>query len=454
MQAGIFRSIRSSSIGQREFSPGVASPLLGDRPYPIDINDLDGHPFTTPVHGKFDLGAYAETICSMVSMAADRRPLPALPLFRLTVVLAGRHHIGSGTVQAMIIRSRPQNRTLLALGISLFVASDLAQADTFFCVDTAQKLQNALTDASDGGMHSGERNFIRLVTGTYNTTDTAGNITFHYDSTNAVGSLDISGGWTAGCIGTIRNAAASTVLDGNHTTQVMRLGSATTDIDVVGITLQNGETGSAGAGLAINTGAGRNGTVSVARTIIRNNHTTFQYGGIAVHSGGVGEITLFGNNLVTGNSADQEGGAGFLGSNGSTQIVQNTVYGNTTAASGGTGGLSLGGTGSFSVDNNIFRNNSNVGLYLATSNAGLYYDDYGLLGGTAPQQNVGALNVSPKFVDAAGGDFHLAGDSALLGISPLLTGTFDLEGHPSPTGGEMDLGAYEETIFIAGFDGG
>jgi hypothetical protein len=82
-------------------------------------------------------------------------------------------------MQTMTIRSRPQNRRLVALGISLFVASDLAQADTFFCVDTAQKLQNALTDASDGGMHSGERNFIRVVTGTYKTTDTAGNNTFY-----------------------------------------------------------------------------------------------------------------------------------------------------------------------------------------------------------------------------------------------------------------------------------
>jgi hypothetical protein len=55
----------------------------------------------------------------------------------------------------------------------------------------------------------------------------------------------------------------------------MRLGSATTPIDVVGVTLQNGETGSPGGGLSINIRDGRNGIVDVADTIMRNNHTTF-----------------------------------------------------------------------------------------------------------------------------------------------------------------------------------
>jgi hypothetical protein len=74
------------------------------------------------------------------------------------------------------------------------------------------------------------------------------------------------------------------------------------------------------------------------------------------------------------------------------------------------------------------------------------------LGGTPPLQNVGALMVSPQFVNAAGGNFHLAGDSPLLGIAPPLD-TYDLEGHHSPAGGKMDLGAYEETIFVDRFDG-
>ena len=50
--------------------------------------------------------------------------------------------------------------------------------------------------------------------------------------------------------------------------------------------------------------------------------------------------------------------------------------------------------------------------------------------------------------------FHLAGDSPLLGASPIITHTIDLDGNPATTAGKIDMGAYEETIFIDGFDGG
>ena len=88
-----------------------------------------------------------------------------------------------------------------------------------------------------------------------------------------------------------------------------------------------------------------------------------------------------------------------------------------------------------------------------TSIAGLYYNDYGTRGGMTPQNEVGTLMANPQFVDAPGGNFHLAGNSPLLGVSPLLSDTLDLDGNPSPQGGKMDLGAYEETVFADGFDG-
>ena len=300
-------------------------------------------------------------------------------------------------------------------------------------------------------LHNGERNFVRIVSGLYKTTDTTGSTAFHYTSTNANGILDVSGGWATGCV-TFTNSAALTVLDGNHSTQVMALGSATTSISVEEITIQNAETFKAGAGLALNSGPGQNAHASVSDTIIRNNHSTYIGGGIYLHSGDAGYLTNFADNLITGNSGDDDGGAGFVDSEGPAKIYQNTVFGNTTPAVGGTGGLGCSGAGSFYIDNNIFRNNTNYGLYLNAS-AGLYYNDYGTLGGTPPNFNVGALMVSPQFVNAAGGNFHLAGDSPLLGIAPPLD-TYDLEKHRSPASGKMDLGAYEETIFIDGLDGG
>jgi hypothetical protein len=61
--------------------------------------------------------------------------------------------------------------------------------------------------------------------------------------------------------------------------------------------------------------------------------------------------------------------------------------------------------------------------------------------------------VAPKFVNANGGDFHLAGDSPLLGASPLFYASTDPDGNSYPRHGKGDLGAYAETIFVDGLDG-
>ena len=93
-------------------------------------------------------------------------------------------------------------------------------------------------------------------------------------------------------------------------------------------------------------------------------------------------------------------------------------------------------------------------IFLGNSGAILSHNDYGTRGGATPASEISNLSVNPKFVDAAGGDFHLAGDSPLLGYG-LPQGTItDLDGNPYPVSGKIDLGAYAETIFIDGFDGG
>ena len=93
------------------------------------------------------------------------------------------------------------------------------------------------------------------------------------------------------------------------------------------------------------------------------------------------------------------------------------------------------------------------GLYLGSSNADVEYNDYGSLGGSIPDTSQGNLSVAPKFVNANGADFHLAGDSPLLGASALFYGTTDLDGNAYPRRGKSDLGAYEETIFVDGLEG-
>ncbi len=83
----------------------------------------------------------------------------------------------------------------------------------------------------------------------------------------------------------------------------------------------------------------------------------------------------------------------------------------------------------------------------------LAYNDIGTLTGVAPVSVMGDVSVAPLFVNAGNGDFHLKGNSPLLALSPLPEGNNDLDGFTYPAHGKVDVGAYEETIFIDGLDG-
>ena len=343
-----------------------------------------------------------------------------------------------------------------ALGCTLLMACGYAQAHVF-CVSTATQLQGALTDASDGGMYNGEDNNVLVVQGTYVVGSATGNGPFHYHSTASVGEMNLRGGYDAGCAIQTRKASL-TVLDGNHIAQVLSIRSSTANISVVNFTIQNGETSQVGAGLAVNFVSGDNSGAVIQGNFIRNNHTTGQAGGLFVIGGASGLRFLYvQNDLITGNSADSGFGAGkVIGPGGDTDFDNCTVTQNTTTLAGGSGGLYYDGSGSPLpyVANSIFWNNTNAGIYLANSNVHMDYNDYGTLGGAVPVASIGNLSVNPRFVDAAGGDFHLAGDSPLLGKSPELYGNIDPDGNQGPAGGKMDMGAYNETIFIDGLEGG
>ena len=336
---------------------------------------------------------------------------------------------------------------------ALLVEGGYAKAHEF-CVSTATELQGALTDASDGGMYNGEDNYVLVVPGTYLVGSATGNGPFHYHSSASSGELNILGGFDAQCFTQTRKASL-TVLDGNHSAQVLSIRSSTANVSVINFTIQNGETSQVGAGLAVNFVAGDNSGAFIQGNSIRNNHTTGQAGGLFVITGGQHELYVQ-NNVITGNSADSGYGAGkVIGSGGDTDFDNCTVSRNTTTLAGGSGGLYFDGSGSPLpyVDNSIFWNNTNAGLYLASSSVHMEYNDYGTLGGAVPITSVGNVSVNPGFVDAAGDDFHLAGDSPLLGTSPELFNGVDPDGNHGPAGGKTDIGAYNETIFKDEFDG-
>lgn len=341
-----------------------------------------------------------------------------------------------------------------ALGGALLLASACAGAHTF-CVSTAVELQNALDDSGNGGTYNGENNFIYIVKGTYKVGPATGGQAFHYQSTAATGQILLYGGYNAACTVQTKKAAL-TVLDGNGIAQVLTIHRSATNVVVSNLTIQNGETTLAGGGLVVNDHAGDNSGADLDDLIIRNNHTTDNAGGLLVFANGNGNDLYLKNNVITGNSADGDFGAGeVIGNTSVSSLYNNTVARNSAASAGSTGGLYYGGAASnVYIGNNIFWNNTTCGLRLGSSLSKLFYNDVGTICGFAPYfGSTGNVAVSPDFVDAVGGNFHLAGTSPLIGAVPTSYSSTDPEGNVSAVGGAMDMGAYYETIFTDGVEG-
>jgi hypothetical protein len=64
--------------------------------------------------------------------------------------------------------------------------------------------------------------------------------------------------------------------------------------------------------------------------------------------------------------------------------------------------------------------------------------------GTAPPGANNLMNVDPRFVNAAAGDFHLvAGSPAIDAADPAATEASDYDGTTRPQGAGRDIGAFE-----------
>jgi hypothetical protein len=335
-----------------------------------------------------------------------------------------------------------------ALAACALIATTNAGAHEF-CVSNAADLEAALAASSDGGAFAGENSDIGLLPGTYMTSGGP----FHY--TNATRGLTIIGGYDAGCVNRLDDPTLS-VLDGGHATPVLDLHSQGGAIEVDWVTIQNGETTGAGAGIYLEGTSGQ--VTGVSNVIIQNNHAVDTAGGIyaTVGNNASNDVLFVESSLIVGNSADNGSSAGVLIVHGAgATIAGNTVSLNTTTLANGIGGLTFSGnaTCNCSVVNNIVWDNANIGLWLGNSNVDLEYNDIGTLDGSTPDTDIGNVSVAPHFVDRDNGDFHLTGDSTLLGLTPNPIGNHDLDGHSRPRFGHADPGAYEETIFADGFDG-
>jgi hypothetical protein len=350
----------------------------------------------------------------------------------------------------MKLPSPPGSTFVHAFAASFGILGVLCAAHAHdFCVATAAGLQSALTDASDGGIYANESSTINIRTGTYVTGAATGNGPFHYSNTSATSGLYITGGNNAGCAGQT-HSPATTILDGQHATAVMQLRSSQGNIIVTSLTLQNGESPDPGSGIQINYTLSPSTLVYVENSIIRNNHSDGLAGGVYIFAGDVALSV----DQITGNSADQFG-AGFVVAYGSfNEHTHVTVAKNTAStATSPVGGLYCGGSAACSIGESIFWNNTTYGLYLGAGNAQLYYNDYGARGGNNPLQETFAISANPNFVNEAGGNFHLSGTSPALGFGGVnFLGVYDLDDHPLAASGKVDLGAYEETVFVDNFD--
>jgi len=341
-----------------------------------------------------------------------------------------------------------RSRLFVAVAAGGFMAFVGTADAVSLCADTAKKLHDDLQAASDGGMYAGQDVEINLVQGTYKTGTVTGNGPFAYSSTAATGHIIIAGGWGTGC-GTFLRDASVTILDGGSQTQVLNIQSKNGEVDVEFLTIQNGESATAGGGVAINT-AVTGGTVYLSDNFIVNNHTASIGGGFAIDGAG-NQVDAIGN-VVTGNSADGNYGAGFLFSRSGPQasLEANTISRNTTTAAGGTGGVYCCGTPGFaSVEANILWQNTNYGIDMESPDYSFEYNDYGTVTGTLTPNSTN-FSVNPQFADPANGNFRLAGNSPLLGAYPAQSApAYDLVGetYAFPTNGYFDVGAYEDTIF-------
>jgi hypothetical protein len=366
--------------------------------------------------------------------------------------------------------------TIALAGLSVFAPSWA----TVFCVADADGLTAALLaaqndDASDS---------IRLRTGHY--LAPAGG--WHVDIQNK--GISIAGGFQDADCQTFSRDASLTVLDGHNEVRPLTIDTSFHDFNqkdgqilISGLTIQNGF-GALVGGLKISdAGPIYNGAIRVERNIFLDNvATTYQEdnsaGALLAATDGTtfdGQtILVVRDNLFARNRAP-DAAAAMLFSNNSIAVNNNTFTRNQATditLPVRTAVASFTFFSPYYANNILWDNNPDDldGTYdLRADNPisstlphpTLFDNDVqALFGMPAVEQD--NQSVDPQFVDAAGGNFRLAGTSQLIdaGIDQPAqggTGPVDLDGRGRLLGEHVDIGAYEalpDPVFGNGFDAG
>ena len=355
---------------------------------------------------------------------------------------------------------------LVLLPFNLLFMTQSAAVTNIHCVTTSDDLDNVLKDVptGDGAFDNDE---IRVRIGVYYAPGGGWKASAVSDH-----DLYIYGGYTdAACLQRSLDAA-TTVLDGNNTSTVLRIdspGSANSRIEISGLTFQHGygipdlNSPSAAGGLKIaDLGPTHGGDVLVERNIFRNNQAEGDPLGGGLVACTDGNLVVR-NNVFTGNQALNTAAA-FVVSNNAIAFSNNTIVDNTSTDTTQAQRVSVDyfTFGGLKLDNNVFWGNHvgpgifdiNLAGQFNSAGATANNNDFESTVGTAVSEK-NSLHVDPAFAGKA--DPRPKWKSPLIdaGTASPVGGTSPVDVHGSLRldGPAVDIGAIETAyIFVAGLE--
>ncbi len=190
---------------------------------------------------------------------------------------------------------------------------------------------------------------------------------------------------------------------------------------------------------------------------------TFQKNSAATDGGGfyvsVHNINLL-DDLVVNNAATNSsalGGGIWVDASATLNMINNTVTGNSSKVSGGGVAYVITGTVEYlNVFNNIIWGNSATSggdVYLSGTGKQKIFSYNDVHSQSGPQWDLaqGLIDLSPQFLDAINGNYHLQSSSPCIAAGstgvPALPAT-DLDGNPRTDNGMVDMGCYEFTASV------